>query len=70
MALRDVERHSLQQAELKFLENWWIPAVRAYLDLNGGVVNIKDRKRPCPPITEEQAAEAIETLKEIGLVKT
>ena len=70
VALRDVERHSLQQAELKFLENWWIPAVRAYLDLNGGVVNIKKiAKDLCPPITEEQAAEAIETLKEIGLVK-
>lgn len=70
VALRDVERHSLQQAELKLLENWWIPAVRAYLELNGGVVNIKKiAKDLCPPITEEQAAEAIETLKEIGLVK-
>jgi uncharacterized protein (TIGR02147 family) len=70
VALRDVERHSLQQAELKFLENWWIPAVRAYLDLNGGIVNIKKiAKDLCPPITEEQAAEAIEILKEVGLVK-
>ena len=70
VALRDVERHSLQQADLKLLENWWIPAVRAYLELNGGVVNIKKiAKDLCPPITEEQAAEAIEILKEVGLVK-
>ena len=38
LSLRDVERHSLQAAELKLLENWWIPAVRAYLELNGGVM--------------------------------
>lgn len=70
VALRDVDRHSLQQAELKLLENWWIPAVRAYLELNGGIVNIKKiAKDLCPPITEEQATEAIEILKEVGLVK-
>ena len=70
LALGDVERHSLQVAELKLLENWWIPAVRAYLELNGGVVNTKQIARDmCPPITEEQAQEAIEILKEVGLVK-
>lgn len=70
LALRDVDRHSLQAAELKLLENWWIPAVRAYLDLNGGVVNIKQIAREiCPPITEAQAQEAIDTLLEVGLVK-
>ena len=70
LSLRDVERHSLQAAELKLLENWWIPAVRAYLDLNGGVVNVKQiAKDICPPISEEQVTEAIEILKEVGLVK-
>lgn len=70
VALGDVERHSLQAAELKLLENWWIPAVRAYLELNGGVVNIKQiAKDICPPISEEQAKEAIEILKSVGLVK-
>ena len=70
ISLQDVKRHSLQAAELKLLENWWIPAVRAYLEINGGVVNIKQMAQDmCPPITEEQAAEAVETLKEIGLVK-
>ena len=64
LSLRDVERHSLQAAELKLLENWWIPAVRAYLELNGGVVNVKQIARDiCPPITEAQALEAIETLR-------
>jgi len=70
LSLRDVDRRSLQAAELKMLENWWISAVRAYLDLNGGVVNVKQIARDiCPPITEEQAAEAIEILKEVGVVK-
>jgi uncharacterized protein (TIGR02147 family) len=70
LALRDVDRHSLEAAELKLLRNWWIPAVRAYLELNGGVVNIKQISRDiCPPITEAQAEEAIEILKEVGLVK-
>ena len=68
--LRDVDRHSLQAAELKLLQNWWIPAVRAYLELNGGVVNVKQISRDlCPPITEAQAQEAIDTLLEVGLVK-
>ena len=71
VALRDVERRSLQIAELKFLENRWISAVRAYLELNGGIVNIKKIASELnPPITEEQAAEAIEILKEVGLVKS
>ncbi len=70
LSLRDVHLHSLQQAELKLLENWWIPAVRAYLELNGGTVNLKQiAKDICPPITEEQAKEAIDTLLEVGLVK-
>ena len=70
LSLRDVHLHCLQQAELKLLENWWIPAVRAYLELNGGVVNLKQiAKDICPPITEEQAKEAIDTLLEVGLIK-
>lgn len=70
LALRDVDRHSLEAAELKVLRNWWIIAVRAYLDMNGGVVNVKQIARDiCPPITEAQAEEAIEILKEVGLVK-
>jgi uncharacterized protein (TIGR02147 family) len=70
LALRDVRRHTLQEAELKLLENWWIPAVRAYLELNGGMVNVKQiAKDLCPPITEAQAQEAIDILLEVGFVK-
>lgn len=70
LALRDVDRHSLEAAELKVLRNWWILAVRAYLDMNGGVVNVKQIAHDiCPPITEAQVEEAIEILKEVGLVK-
>ncbi len=70
IALRDVERRALQTAELKVLENWWIPAVRAYLELNGGVANFRQiASALCPPITEEQAGEAVEALRNAGLVK-
>lgn len=70
LSLRDVDLHSLQAAELKLLENWWIPAVRAYLEINGGVINTKQIANDiCPPITEAQAKEAIDTLLEVGLVK-
>lgn len=70
IALQDVERHSLQNAEIKFLENWWIPAIRAYLEINGGVVNYRKMAAEIrPSITEEQAKEAVEILKNLGLVK-
>lgn len=70
LALRDVERRSLQQAELKVLENWWIPAVRAFLELNEGVVNFRQIANSlCPPISEDQAKEAVETLEKVELLK-
>ena len=40
------------------------------ISAGGGVVNIKQIARDiCPPISEAQAEEAIEILKEVGLVK-
>lgn len=70
LSLQDVQRHSLKQAELKLIENWWIPTVRAYLELNGGKVNLKQIANDIyPPITEVQAKEAIDILIEVGLVK-
>lgn len=70
LSLQDVNRHSLQQAELKVIENWWIPVVRAYLELNGGVLNYKKIASDIfPPITESQAKDAVETLLEVGLLK-
>lgn len=70
IALRDVERRALQTAELKVLENWWIPVVRAYLELNCGTDNLRQiASSLCPAISESQAGEAVETLKNAGLVK-
>lgn len=70
LALRDVNRHSLEAAELKMLENWWIPAVRAYLEMNGGIVNKREiANNICPKITEEQVQIAIDTLLEVGMLK-
>lgn len=70
VALRDVERRSLQLAELKALENWWIPAVRSFLELNGGVPNFRQiASSICPPISEAQAKDAVEILEQVGLLK-
>lgn len=69
-ALRDVERKSLDQRELQFLSQWWIPAVRAYLEVCGGKANAKQIcKSMVPSITMEQAEEALGVLKDLGLVK-
>jgi len=68
--LRDVERCSVQNKELRFLSQWWIPAVRSYLEISGGKANpVEIAERLHPRITQEQATEAIELLKELGFVK-
>jgi uncharacterized protein (TIGR02147 family) len=70
LALRDVERRKIGDSELRFLSQWWIPAVRAFLDVSEGKVNTRQiAESITPPITEAQVEEAIELLKELGLVK-
>ncbi len=69
-ALRDVYRRELQSSELLFLRNWWIAAIRAYVDIVSGNMNprhIATQFRP--QITEEQIQEAISLLKELKLVQ-
>lgn len=69
LALRDVERKRINDSELRFLSEWWIPAVRAYLEISGGVANPKIiAQNIYPPITEGQAQEAIDILKNLGFV--
>lgn len=70
VSLRDVERRSLQNAELRFLENANIPVVRAWLEINGGVSDARQIAGSLiPPITESEAKEAVQILKDAGLVK-
>lgn len=69
IVLRDVERKQIQKSELRFLSEWWIPAVRAYLEVTGGICNSKQiAKELFPPITEEQAQEALDILTELGFI--
>ncbi len=70
LALRDVRRRALQSAELKVLENWRIPAVRACIELYGGAVHTqKIAKSLCPEVEESQVKEALEVLKAANLVQ-
>jgi uncharacterized protein (TIGR02147 family) len=70
LALRDVARKEITQSELRFFGEWWIPAVRAYLEISGGDANPKRIAEYIrPKITEAQATEALQLLKDLGLVK-
>jgi uncharacterized protein (TIGR02147 family) len=68
-ALRDVRRHELSEKELQFLGQWWIATVRALLEVTRGNADPALIARSIiPPITEDQAREAIELLKDLGMV--
>lgn len=69
-ALRDVQRRDLTAQETKFLGHWWVAAVRAYLEVNDGLASPHSiAPNLIPAITEEQAQEALELLKDLGLVR-
>lgn len=69
LALRDVERKSVTDSELCFLSKWWIPVVRAYIEVAGGIVNEREIADALQPkVTEAQVKEAVELLKSLGLV--
>jgi uncharacterized protein (TIGR02147 family) len=68
--LRDVDRRTVENKELRFLSQWYIPVVRSYLEVSGGKANPSEiAERVSPRITQEQAAEALDLLKELGFVK-
>lgn len=70
LALRDVERTILQDAELAYFGAWWIGAVRSMIEVRGGSANPAEiARRLRPQVSVEKVAEAIDLLKEIGLVK-
>jgi len=69
-ALRDVRRRELNQQELKFLSEWWIATVRAYLEVSQGHADAKKIAQSLiPPIQEQQVREALDLLKDLGMVK-
>jgi len=68
--LRDVERRRLDGVELSFFRDWWVVAVRCLLEVLDGRANPREiARRLQPPISEDQASEALELLLELGLVK-
>lgn len=70
MALRDVHRFELGDKDLAYLDEWWIAAVRGALEILDGNANPREIAGLLePPITEAQAAHAIEVLRELGLVR-
>jgi len=69
-ALRDVRRRELHTQELQFLSQWWIAVVRAFLEVSRGNADPALIARSMiPPIRKEQASEALELLKDLGMVK-
>ena len=55
LSLKDVKMRSLDTNELLFLSKWWIPVVRATLEMNGGDANISKLMRQIrPALSKEQ----------------
>lgn len=68
-ALRDVRRREINEKELQFLSQWWIATVRAFLEVTRGNADPAMIARSLiPPVKEEQVKEAIELLKDLGMV--
>lgn len=69
LALRDIGRRSLVENELALFRDWWVPTIRCLVEVVEGRANPMElAARIQPPISEEQAREAIDLLLEIGLL--
>ena len=69
-ALRDVERRKINSNELRFFSQWWIPVVHTFLEVSEGrAIPEEIAASTIPPITKEQARDALEILKTLNLVK-
>jgi len=67
--LRDVPLRQINTNELLFLSKWWIPVVRALIQVNGGRAEVSRlQKQIKPAVSKEQVEEAIRVLKELGLI--
>ena len=69
LALQDVKLHQMNSNELLFLSKWWIPVVRALIEIEGRTTPIQQLvKKIRPAISKEQADEAIRVLRELNLI--
>ena len=69
LALQDVKLRQMNSNELLFLSEWWIPVVRALVEVKGKNIPVQQLiKNIRPAISQEQADEAMRVLKELNLI--
>lgn len=69
LSLQDVNLRKFNSNELLFLSKWWIPVVRALIEMNGGKAVVPQLvKQISPAVSKEQVEEAISVLKELHLI--
>lgn len=69
LALQDVDLRKFNPSEYLFLSKWWIPVVRALIEMNGGHAEVSRLvKQITPTVSEDQVREAIKVLKDLKLI--
>ena len=69
LSLQDVDLRKLSASEYLFLSKWWIPVVRALIEMNGGHAEVSRLvKQITPTVSEDQVREAITVLKDLKLI--
>lgn len=70
LALRDVSRHELLDAEIAYYREWWIAALRSLLEVvDGRAVPRELATRLVPSVSEDEVAKALQLLEQLGFVK-
>ena len=69
LSLQDVDLRKFSASEYLFLSKWWIPVVRALIEMNGGHAEVSRLvKQISPTVSEDQVREAITVLKDLKLI--
>ena len=69
LSLQDVDLRKFSASEYLFLSKWWIPVVRALIEMNGGHAEVSRLvKQISPTVSEDQVREAIKVLKDLKLI--
>ena len=69
LSLQEVDLRKFSASEYLFLSKWWIPVVRALIEMNGGRANISQlAKQITPTVSEDQVREAIKVLRDLNLI--
>ena len=69
LSLQDVDLRKFSASEYLFLSKWWIPVVRALIEMNGGHAEVPRLvKQISPTVSEDQVREAIAVLKDLKLI--